>query len=117
MSELKVQFGRGVTETGAASVPLEIIGADMRRLGEPHLLRLDRELDITVPPGPYLVRAHLPSGELVSTQVEVGAGESKRVVLASVSESPSESLGWAYYTQPVARSSLAWGTGSTLNHW
>jgi hypothetical protein len=116
MSELKIQFGRPVSATGAAVVPLEIIGADMRRLDEPRVLRLDRYQDVTVPPGAYLVRVHLPSGELVSTQVDVKDGESKWVVLAPVSESPSESLGWAYYAKSITRAGLGWA-GPRQGYW
>ena len=56
-----------------------------------------------VEPGSYVVRALLPTGEVVSAQAAVAPGRSEPVELVPRSPSPRESLAWAYYLRGTGR--------------
>ncbi len=69
-----------------ALVPMEVIGEDMQvKLVKP--MEIGKTTELTLEPGHYLVRAYLPSGETLSTQMEVG--EDRRVTVTMESDRPS----------------------------
>ncbi len=69
-----------------ALVPMEVIGEDMQvKLVKP--MEIGKTTELTLEPGHYLVRAYLPSGETLSTQMEVG--EDRRVTVMMESARPS----------------------------
>jgi hypothetical protein len=51
---------------------------------------------VNISPGLWVVEATLPSGELITTQVDVAAGKDLSVVLQASEQSPREWLGWQY---------------------
>jgi hypothetical protein len=59
---------------------------------------------ITIPvtqPGVYLVRATLPSGEVMSSTVRAAQDQTVMAMLRPPKRSPNEGLAWAYYMQRV----------------
>jgi hypothetical protein len=100
MSRLSINFGPYVGDTGDAVVPLEVIDHDMKQVWRQPCL-LNQPISVSVQPGTYLVRAHLPSGELVTAQTSVAENETKDVNLTPVNLSPRETLAWAYYLKPA----------------
>jgi hypothetical protein len=101
MSTLRVTFNANVVDLGDAVVPLDIIDAKLNQRTE--LLQLNQTMDLEVEPGSYLVRALLPSGEVVSAQVAVGPEQRTQVDLAPRLPSPRETLAWAYYLRGTGR--------------
>ncbi len=99
MSQIQTRFAYGAGDSENALIPLEVFNAksetvyrDSVRMGS---AVLKRDFD----PGTYLVRATLPSGEVLSKTVEVKADRSVEVLLRPRRQSPRENLGWAYYLQ------------------
>ncbi len=74
-----------------ALVPMEVIGEDMQvKLVKP--MEIGKTTELTLEPGHYLVRAYLPSGETLSTQMEVGEDRRVTVMMESARPSPSPDL-------------------------
>jgi hypothetical protein len=108
MSKLSIKFQPYAADSGSARVPMEVIDHNLEQVwAQSHKLRDEAEVDVA--PGTYLVRAHLPSGEIVSAQAQVGENETKKIDLIPKQHSPQESLGWAYYLKGVSR------TGQPVN--
>src|SRR5262245_5942860 len=97
MSFIQSSFAYPANETDAALIPLEVSNDHAETIHresvplEPKVLA--REFD----PGTYLVRATLPSGEVIGQTVTVGADSTAKVMLRPRRQSPRESLGWAFY--------------------
>lgn len=87
-------FDEHSKEVFAKSVPLSSTGA---RVGQDFL------------PGTYLIRAILPSGEILADTVVVRKGDDAKVVLRPKHQSPREDLSWAYYLQKPAAFSRSAG--------
>jgi hypothetical protein len=69
-------------------------------------------LDVAVDPGRWLVEATLPSGEVISEEVAVAAGQDVPVTLEEAEHSPHEWLGWQHLIGNIeGRESLSrlWG--------
>ena len=67
---------------------MEVIGEDMQvKLVKP--MEIGKTTELTLEPGHYLVRAYLPSGETLSTQMEVGEDRRVTVMMESARPSPS----------------------------
>lgn len=97
-SGLRIVFGYYASDTGQVLAPIEVIDAKQHRVYRGHLsLDVSKPTDVDVPPGSYLVRAKLPSGEVASDQVVVTADNIATVTLEPPTRSARESLGWAYY--------------------
>lgn len=102
MSKLNIKFQPYAADSGSAQVPMEVIDHNLEQVwAQSQMLRDEAEVDVA--PGTYLVRAHLPSGEIVSAQAQVGENESKKIELIPKQHSPQETLGWAYYLKGVSR--------------
>lgn len=102
MSTLRIQFGVYTADTGAAFVPMEVIDKNFEPVWkQPAALGLVTEIEVE--PGNYLVRAHLPSGDIAAAQAEVGPGSTTDVYLRPATVSPRESLSWAYYLKGISR--------------
>src|SRR5438132_1177722 len=102
MSTLRIQFGEQTADTGSAFVPMEVINNNFEQVWkQPAALGLVTEVEVD--PGNYLVRAHLPSGDIAAAQAEVGSGATKDVYLQPARSSPRETLSWAYYLKGISR--------------
>jgi hypothetical protein len=87
-----------------AAIPLDICDHRLRSATpEPARLVLGQRTEIAVPPGSYLVRCQLPSGEYLSAQAEVPADSETRVQLQPAYPSPQESLSWAFLLKQIPR--------------
>jgi hypothetical protein len=110
---LSIQYGRYPADSADAVVPLEVI--DERLDARRDLLRLGTPTEMLLPAGDYQVRCTLPSGEIISRQTRVGAGQPNRVELVPRRPSPREELTWAYSLRPsvspVARQRDVFGQG------
>ena len=102
MSQLYIRFAPGVSDTGRAFVPLQIIHLRSNEVLS-QLLRLDEDLTVDVAAGNHVVRAVLPSGEMLYIQTAVAPGAKAEVVLEPAVKSPSESLAWAFYLKAPLR--------------
>jgi hypothetical protein len=111
MGTLKVTFKANTVELGDAMVPLEVIDTNMNRKTESLALKETKYLEVE--PGSYLLRAMLPSGEVVSAQVAVAQGQNKAVDLTPGTRSPRETLAWAYYLRGTGRGKTRPSTGDT----
>src|SRR5262249_42308997 len=95
---LHIAFGYYASDTGEAMAPVEVVNDQLRRVYQGHVsLDVSKPTEVKVPPGRYLVRIKLPSGEIASEQASVPPGGSETVTLAPPTRSARESLGWAYY--------------------
>src|SRR5262245_33819857 len=95
MSKLNIRFRPYVSDSGPAVVPLEILDANLRRVeGVESTLALNQLYEVALPPGQYLVRAFLPSGEMISRQVSLSEDETIPVLLQPEEISPHQDLEW-----------------------
>lgn len=102
MSTLRIQFGADADNSANAFVPMEVINNNLESVWKrPAALGLITE--VSVEPGNYLVRAHLPSGDIAAAQAEVASDATEDVFLQPAKFSPRESLGWAYYLKGTSR--------------
>ena len=102
MSILRIQFGEYTADAGNAFVPMEVINENFKSVWkQPAALGLITEVKVEA--GNYLVRAHLPSGDIAAAQAEVGSGATIDVLLQPAKYSPRESLSWAYYLKGTSR--------------
>src|SRR6185503_13384795 len=102
MSILRIQFGEYTADAGNAFVPMEVIDKNFEpKWKRPAALGVVTEVEVE--PGNYLVRAHLPSGDIAAAQAEVGPGATIDVLLQPAKYSPRESLSWAYYLKGTSR--------------
>lgn len=93
MSVLRLQL-QG-TDLIAAAIAVEVVNADLETVAELSLSGHEQR-EIEVAPGKYLVRASLPSGEMIKVKTAVAASEQKQVVLSpSVSSHPW--LTWQHF--------------------
>jgi len=104
MSSLRLRVQKHLeTSMGAVATLRQITDES----GQPSSLR--KQLDVVIPannlgtgrtvtisPGLWVVEATLPSGELITTQVDVAPGKDVPVVLQSAEHSPREWLSWQY---------------------
>jgi hypothetical protein len=106
MAELTTAYSVNWSESGA-TVPLDIIplaGQGNAQQAIHTSLQIGSESKHDLRPGAYLVRCTLPSGEMLSEQVEVGDNPI-RIEFQSQLGSPREDLAWAY--QLIPNSSLS----------
>ena len=88
--------------TRKAAIPLDII--DQRQRSATHLparLVLGESPEFSVPPGSYLVRSILPSGEFMLGQAEVLPDRESRVYLRLAHPFPRETLDWAFLLKQI----------------
>jgi hypothetical protein len=95
---LVVSFGAYLSSSGEAAVPFEVVDEhfDRVRTAPTELPLNNTEVHFQVPAGRFVVRAFLPSGEMVAQQGFVHAGGTCQIVLQPESRSPRESLAWGY---------------------
>lgn len=92
MSTLRVGFSASAPDTRSMRVPLEVIDAGMRTIRQLPA-PLSTFVEISVPPGQYLVRALLPSGEIVAAQAVADRSDDLvEVRLGPERPSPRETL-------------------------
>lgn len=116
MSTLRIRFAPYVADSGAAIVPLRILGRDWKQIPGNWDLRLDNSsVDVTVPEGDFTVQAFLPTGEVISGQVSVGANATADIALTPELASPQESLAWSYLLKGTSRTSVPKHLTSRLN--
>jgi hypothetical protein len=103
-AHLFIHFGIPVAPTGDSPVMTEVIDAGLNRVwqGVITLAGGGKQVDVARG-GDYLVRAWLPNGELVTTQVEAAAGRVTDVSLLPSVRSPHENWAWAFYVQPTVQ--------------
>jgi hypothetical protein len=103
---LVVEYAGQLTggQAGETALPLDVIDQNLRSATpNPTRLVIGRPTEIQVPPGSYLVRCLLPSGEFMSAQAEVQPDAESRVGLRPSNPSPRENLGWAYLLKRIPR--------------
>lgn len=104
-AKLSIRFDLNPENNGSAAVPLDVIGEDLERVADaPETIPLGATSVVDVAPGTYLVRAHLPTGEVLSRQTTVADDQTRDVALRPKVHSPRETLGWAYYLKGTSRS-------------
>jgi len=113
MSVLCLQL-QGQESIVDAAIAVEIINTDLETVAELSLSGHEQQA-IEVAAGKYLIRAYLPSGQMLKVKTAVAAGEEKQVVLQPSASAPSwlkwqHFLGNAYPSQPLSLSMLqsAW---------
>lgn len=79
MSILRLQL-QGHESIVDASIAVEIINTDLETVAELSLSGHEQQF-IEVAAGKYLIRAYLPSGQMIKAKTSVAAGEEKQVVL------------------------------------
>jgi len=91
MGLLNIVFNEGGPNLENAAVPGEVIGSNLAPVwdGNFHMGKISA---VNCPPGPYLVRAFLPSGEVVTQQVLAKQDEDVSVFLGPAGPSPRETL-------------------------
>src|SRR5688572_6887052 len=95
---LLIEFDTPVTEKGNVPIVAEVFDGAFARVWHGTVRLLESRMVNLQTSGPYLVRAWLPNGELVTQSGVATDGETTAVRLAP-QDSPHRSLGWARYTQ------------------
>ncbi|RCR71262.1 hypothetical protein [Larkinella punicea] len=104
MSTLKILFSRYTADSGSARIAFDLIDERLKKVKvDPNYIVLGETTNIAVEPGSYLVRVQLPNGETITNQIEVELDQTKEVILVPESNSPRESLSWAYYLKRTSR--------------
>jgi hypothetical protein len=99
---LILEYGNYPADSADAVVPIDVIGEDFHEVtSAPKVLELGKPVRLTLEPGSYLVRAYLPSGEIVARQARVEPGGQAVVSILPSKPSPRESLTWAYILKNV----------------
>jgi hypothetical protein len=97
MSTFRIRFGAQTTSD--AGVPVEVISSNSVRVWK-GILQMGGVVSADVKPGHYLVTAQLPNGSILRSQQTLDTENSVvDVRLVPELESPSESMGWAFYLQ------------------
>jgi hypothetical protein len=100
MAKISVQFSHPTDIFGAALIPVEVSNeAGNIIFREPVPLDENATLSYDFKPGTYLVRGSLPSGEIAASTVDLRTADSVLASLHSHTQSPRETLSWAYYLQ------------------
>ena len=73
MSWIDLRFISQATDLTGVAVFAEVIGENFETVDK-EIIRVNGKYRFAVPPGNYLVRIILPSGETLSTTSKVGAG-------------------------------------------
>ena len=98
---INIQFDANATDVWQAQIPVEVINAKMESTWH-GTMPLSRGTSVSVSePGVYLVRATLPSGELMASTVRLTENQTTTANLRPPKQSPNEELAWAYYMQRV----------------
>jgi hypothetical protein len=102
---LQIYFEQHLRDAGPASVYLEIVNPKSHQLVFSGAVNLWQENSVGVTPHTtYVVRLLLPSGEVITRQVESGRpGEEKLVSLETTDPSPREYLAYAYVLRGVPK--------------
>ena len=79
LSILRLQL-QGTESIAAAAIAVEVVNVDLETVAELSLSGHEQR-EIEVEPGKYLIRASLPSGEMIKTKASVADNEQKEVVL------------------------------------
>jgi hypothetical protein len=92
-----------------ASIPIDVINGRMETVSLPDsLLYFGRPASFDLPTGPYLVRVTLPSGELLTEEVDVEAGVNRELTVAGELTSPHK---WMTVPSVLARPASRSTTG------
>jgi hypothetical protein len=97
---ITINFGANAGDASEARIPVEVINANLETAWQGTTALSE---GVTVPvkePGVYLVRATLPSGELMTSTVRVTNDRTTTATLRPPRQSPNVELAWAYYMQP-----------------
>ena len=101
MTGIQVSFGANPGGAWQAEIPVEVITAKMETAWQGTMPLSGGKTISLSEPGLYLVRATLPSGELMTSTVRATAGQTTTATLRPSKQSPNEGLAWAYYMQRV----------------
>jgi hypothetical protein len=100
---LTLRYGEDRSDPSDAAVPIDVIGEDFHEVSSaPRVLEHGVPARLPLKPGSYLVRAFLPSGEVVTRQARVAPGRATVVSILPAERSPRESLAWAYMLKSVS---------------
>lgn len=115
MTSINVQFRANAGDVWQAQIPVDVINAKMETAWH-GTMPMSGGTSIPVSePGVYLVRATLPSGELMASTVRAIEDQATAANLRPSKQSPNEGLAWAYYMQRVPFESGWREHGSTLD--
>jgi hypothetical protein len=117
MSNIFTSFARYMAEYEGVMVPVQVFDATSTQIfakpvplnSTPSLLGPDFR------PGTYLVRALLPSGEVLAETVAVESGKDVKAVFKSGRQSLRKELSWAYYLQKAPPKVLGIRAGFTTS--
>jgi hypothetical protein len=108
MARITVQFFHPTDDSDLALIPVEVSNDQGNIIYNQAVpLSTNAELNYDFKPGSYLVRGSLPSGEFAACTVDLTNTPSAVAVLRSHTQSPRESLSWAYYLQRAPVRSVA----------
>lgn len=86
----------GPNSAQVAPIAVEVINAELEVIAE-HAISSIKIQEISVEPGKYLVRAKLPSGEVITRQVSITQPDGVKEVILKTPETPNEWLEWQYF--------------------
>jgi hypothetical protein len=114
---LRLEYGQDPADSADAVVPIDVIGEDFHEVtSAPKVLELGKPALFSLEPGSYLVRAFLPSGEVVSRQARVAPQRETVVSILPAKPSPREHLTWAYILKNVPSGGRAVSSISGKSH-
>jgi hypothetical protein len=101
MSHITARFAHYMSDYEGVMIPVQVFDATSKQVfAKPVPLSSDgSRLDQDFGPGTYLIRAALPSGEILADTVAVQSGKDGEALFRPKRQSPREELSWAYYLQ------------------
>lgn len=109
MSSIKLAFDNRIQNTTGAIATVQVFNASLQIIVPETVVPVDIfGYDVPIGPetGDYLVRAILPSGEILNTMVKLESEDATATAhLISAESFPDESLSWAYAQQSVSQAS------------
>ena len=105
MSVLHVKL-EGTSNTEGAPVAVEVINSAMDTVAQLAIPVGGTDKVEGIPPGRYLIRAHMPSGYTTSSRVQVEGNKGATAILA-LERSPHEWLGWQHFLGNIGGKDVA----------
>lgn len=99
MTSIQVNFGANAGDVWQAQIPIEVINAKMETMWQGMTQLSGGTIIPVTEAGVYLVRATLPSGDLMTSTVRATKDQISAATLHPPKQSPNEGLAWAYYMQ------------------
>jgi hypothetical protein len=100
-AKLSIRFAESVAPSGDSPIVAEVVDSRFAVVWRGQVSLATSQQVALDEAGPYLVRAWLPNGELITANANATSGESTDVPLYPQLVSPHEDMAWAYYGQPT----------------